>query len=97
MHVAGAQTVENVPGRERPQHPAVLGIVDGRDECVGEVHEPGEVFVAFGERAGGDEHAPQVLDGHAGWFGVERGVRQWLFAAGDLSEQVGAAATGQPA
>lgn len=94
--LVGADPVQDVPCRERAQHVPVLGVVDGCHEGVDEGFEAGEVFVAFGQGAGGDEHPAQVLDRHPWWLGIERGVREWLLAVGDLAEQVGAAAACQP-
>ena len=95
--VALAQPAQQVPDRVAVQQFLIVTVTEVAKGGVDPVLEPGEVFIAGGQRAGGDQDGAQVLDRFAGRHLVEGVVGQRPLAPGEAGQDRGRGVLRQPA
>jgi hypothetical protein len=93
---AAAEAVQDAPGRVGAQQSAVVGVIERRGDRRDRAFEAGEVRVALGQRAGGDEQRAQVDQRCGLRRDVERLVRERELAAREPAQDVAGRAPGQP-
>jgi hypothetical protein len=94
--VAAAKAAQHVPDRVAPQEVLLVGVVALPDGAGNRLLQPGHVFVADGQRAGGDEDRAQVFERLGVRQFVERFVGERAVGGGELAQDGGAGVLGQP-